>query len=246
MVAYVADAELNAKARIAVRKIIHDDSLSSVAYWMDEVRRTPEGKAMKAWHYVGTRVCGSGQPWCPNEVCAVTKIEWARDLLRQPQGDDDVLLAIRVLTHLVGDLHQPLHAADNADFGGNQATITNRMCVEYGSTQPTACRLHTYWDTNLVKTAARGQSEQAAAAAWSAALGPLPAEDSDQPSDWARESWELAKATAYSFEGFACKVGKVKFAATDDYDDAGVSTVKQQIAKAGKRLARLLNATLGQ
>jgi hypothetical protein len=153
---------------------------------------------------------------------------------------------MRVLTHLAGDIHQPLHAADNADFGGNRVTITNRMCVEYGSSQPTACRLHTYWDTDLVKTAARGQSEEAAAAAWAKALGALPPIDSDQPADWARESWDLAKLTAYRFEGFACKVGTISFPVTDDYDQAGVTTVKRQIAVTGKRLARLLNATLGQ
>jgi hypothetical protein len=91
MVAYVADSELNAKARIAVRKIIGDDLLASVAYWMNEVRSSPEGRAMKTWHYVDTRVCGSGQPWCPNEGCAITKIEWARDQLKTAKGDDALL-----------------------------------------------------------------------------------------------------------------------------------------------------------
>lgn len=78
------------------------------------------------------------------------------------------------------------------------------------------------------------------------AAHPLLADDSDQPADWAIESWTVAKATAYQFDGFACKVGKVSFTATDSYDGTGVATVKQPIAKAGRRLARLLNATLGQ
>jgi hypothetical protein len=238
MVGYIADAELSPKARIAVRRLMGDDSLASVANWMDDVRPTPEGRAMQRWHYVTKKVCGTGEPSCKNGNCVTEKIEWARSELRS----GDQMLALRVLVHLVGDVHQPLHAADNGDFGGNGVTVSNRTCREFGSPEPSACKLHTYWDTNLVKAALRGSSEAKAAQSWASAVGALPSTDPRDPASWADESFALAMTTTYAFDGFACKKGKQAFEATASYDAAGVEVVRQRIAIAGKRLARELNA----
>lgn len=77
--------------------------------------------------------------------------------------------------------------------------------------------------------AVRGLSEGDAARAWSANGGQLPAADSDRPADWATESFELAKTTAYRFEGFACKKNRLSFAGTDDYDAAALVVVRNRI-----------------
>lgn len=241
LVVYVADAELTPQARIAVRRIMQADSLASVATWMDEVRGTPEGGAMQRWHFVTNKVCGSGEPTCKNGNCVYGRIDWARDTLKSGPPEE-ALKALRMLVHLTGDIHQPLHAADNGDYGGNGVEVINRMCMEFGKSTPTSCKLHTYWDTGLVKAAVRGQSEAHAAAAWSAAVGRLPATDPEPPSAWAAESFELANRAAYRFDGFSCKKRRQSFAATPAYDAEGVATVQGQIAKAGKRLARTPNA----
>ncbi|WP_310273201.1 S1/P1 nuclease [Roseateles saccharophilus] len=241
LVGLVADAELSPKARIAVHRIMGADSLTAVANWMDEVRGTPEGRSMQRWHFVTTKVCGRGEPTCKDGNCVTDRIEWARDALKSGSRAD-ALKALSVLVHLVGDIHQPLHAADNDDHGANGVVVLNRTCAEFGSRSPTACKLHTYWDTNLVKIAARGQAEKAAANAWSKAYGPLPVTDTDAPETWAAESFQLATHTAYRFEGFACRQKHLGFEVTDEYDAVGVSTIQSQIAKAGKRLARMLNA----
>ncbi|WP_056192312.1 S1/P1 nuclease [Pelomonas sp. Root1237] len=241
LVGYVADAELSPKARIEVRRIMKADSIASVANWMDEVRDTPEGRRMQRWHFITMKACGDLLPSCKNGNCATGRIEWARDVLRTGSSDE-ALTALRVLVHLTGDVHQPLHAADNGDYGGNGASVTNRMCVEFGATRPSACKLHTYWDSSLVKAALRDQSERDAAATWSASAAKLPSTDSDSAADWAVESNELARQTAYQFEGFACKMKRQSFAADEAYDAVGVATVKQQIVRAGRRLARTLNS----
>lgn len=241
LVGYVADAELTPKTRIAIRRILSSDSLASAATWMDEVRDTPEGRTMQRWHFVTIKACGDPAPTCKNGNCATGRIEWARDVLRSG-SPEEALKALRVLVHLVGDVHQPLHAADNADYGGNGSTVINRKCVEFGATEPTACKLHTYWDSSLVKAALRGQSEKGAATAWSAAMPKLPTKDSSNAADWALESNDIGRKTAYLFDGFACKMKRQSFAADETYDELGVATVKQQIVKAGQRLARTLNA----
>lgn len=240
MVGFVADAELTPRTRIAVRKIMQADSLASVANWMDEVRDTPAGRTMQRWHFVTVHACGPTQASCKNGNCASGRIEWARDVLRTG-SPSEALKGLRVLVHLVGDIHQPLHAADNGDFGGNGVTVTNRLCVEFGAREPTACKLHTYWDTSLVRAAVRGMSEEAAATSWATAQETSPASESSMVDAWATESNEIARQIAYNFDGFSCKGKRLSFAADDAYDAAGVATVKRQIVKAGKRLARVLN-----
>lgn len=241
MVGYVADAELSVKARISVRRIMHADSLASVSNWMDEVRGTPEGNAMQRWHFVNMKACGEAEAKCKNGNCATGRIEWARDTLRSG-SPEEALKALRVLVHLIGDVHQPLHAADNGDYGGNGSTVTNRLCIEFGASQPSACKLHAYWDTSLVKAALRGQSETAAAKVWAAEMPKAPLNAPRFAAEWAAESNQLARRTAYRFEGFACKVKHQSFAADDAYDAMGVATVKEQIVTAGQRLAMTLNA----
>src|SRR5258708_1105874 len=57
LVGAVADINLTPQARIAVRRIMGSDSLADVATWMDEVRGTKEGIAMKPWHFDSVDVC---------------------------------------------------------------------------------------------------------------------------------------------------------------------------------------------
>jgi S1/P1 Nuclease len=242
MVGYVADAELSAKARISVRRIMNADSLASVSTWMDEVRGSPEGHTMQRWHFVSINACGAPAQKCKSGNCATARIEWARETLKT-SSPEDALKALRVLVHLIGDIHQPLHAADNGDYGGNGTTVTNRLCVAFGASQPAACKLHMYWDSSMVKVALRGQSEAAAAKAWADEFPKATPSDAEMAVEWAAESNQLARRIAYRFDGFTCKAKRQSFAADDAYDALGVATVKEQIVKAGRRLAMTLNST---
>lgn len=131
LVGYVADADLSPKTRIAVRRIMNADSLASVANWLDEVRNTPEGKSMQRWHFVTMKACGEALPFCKNGNCATGRIEWARDALGTG-SPEDALKALRVLVHLVGDVHQPLHAADTRRNGSsNGCAISRRNSTDF-------------------------------------------------------------------------------------------------------------------
>lgn len=92
------------------------------------MRDTYEGRSMQRRHFVTTKVCGNGEPSCKNGNCVTARIEWARGTLKTCDPDE-ARKALSVLVHLVGDVHQPLHAADNGDFGGNGDTVSNLMCV---------------------------------------------------------------------------------------------------------------------
>ncbi len=241
IVGYVADAELTPNARLAVHRLTGTASLAAVANRMDQARRSREGRAMQRWHFVAMPLCGEALPACHDGNCVNSRIEWARDVLSAGKPDE-ALNAMEVLVHLVGDIHQPLHAADNGDRGGNRVTVSNRMCAKFGASRRSQCSLHAYWDTNLVKAAAKGLSEREAASRWAEDLGPLPESDPIRISDWAIEANGLARTTAYGFEGFACAAENTSLTVTEAYDASAITVVQRQLAKAGKRLARILNS----
>jgi hypothetical protein len=64
--------------------------------------------------------------------------------------------------------------------------------------------------------------------------------------DWAKESNALARSVAYNFDGFACFEPVSDIVVLDQtYIQTAKTLIPKQIASAGARLARLLNAALG-
>ncbi|PTT93038.1 hypothetical protein DBR42_00940 [Pelomonas sp. HMWF004] len=234
LAAMVADQDLSPRARAAIRSLTSSDSLADGANWMDEIRNTAEGRRMSRWHFVNIEICQPAPPKCKDDQCAPAQLELAvAALQRNPRGID-AAQQIRVITHLIADLHQPLHAADNHDFGGNDLLIANRRCKDG------ACSLHEYWDSQLVKMLTRGASFSEVAARLGATV-PAQASDPLRPWDWAAEANRLAIKYAYGFQGFSC--GPVRAAElTPEYDQAAVAVVAQQLARAGHRLASVLNS----
>jgi hypothetical protein len=82
-------------------------------------------------------------PGVPDD-CVVNKIsQFARELRDPATSIPERELALLFLLHFVGDIHQPLHAADNHDRGGNDVFVVLGKAKN-------GINLHTYWDTNVV------------------------------------------------------------------------------------------------
>jgi S1/P1 nuclease len=113
----------------------------------------------RQWHYVDLelsspnldRACfahpalppGTPATAGPAEDCVVDKIDQFEAQLSNPHtSTDERRLALQFLLHLVGDVHQPLHASDDADEGGNLKRVSARGLH--------AASLHHYWDTEPV------------------------------------------------------------------------------------------------
>jgi hypothetical protein len=234
VVGQVADKHLTPKAVARVSKIMGSSSLGDVANWMDQVRGTPEGAAMQTWHYESIQACEPRKSTCSDKQCAGAQIGLVIEALKSGQGDQ--LKALRVLVHLVGDIHQPLHAAENADHGANSVKVTNRLCPKPDGTYE-QCKLHSYWDNILVKKAMAGRTERA----FVSELSQISVSTNGDAQSWLKESNDIAISTAHHYEGFACGIGKNKIALTKAYDKTAVVRVTEQLAKAGQRLAAILN-----
>ena len=142
----IAEQYLSGLARAEIRAILDDESLADAATWPDEMRSDPDPfwqKTASPWHYVtlpaGTTYAAVG---APPEGDAYTALERFAAVLRNPAaGLDQKQLALRFIVHIVGDLHQPLHAGNGLDRGGNDLPVT---------LQGRRTNLHAVWDTDLV------------------------------------------------------------------------------------------------
>ena len=168
---------------------------------------------------------------CAAQDCAVVGIQrFARYVAQPPRGDRERerrFLGLRFLSHFVGDLHQPLHVGFTKDTGGNGIGVR-----WFGADT----NLHSVWDSSILN---RGNLT----------AGALHAEITDAERnawrtfdimEWAEESFDLARTSAYRKPGG----GQVEAgdALSDAYYKAGLPIVREQLKKAGVRLAHLINA----
>jgi len=256
----VAQARLTPRAGVQLAILLADDrgrdnapsgrtTLAQISTWADEIR----GGALDhpAWHYDNMPVCRQLGPiprepdWCPGGECASARIgklaavlaDAARPLRERNE-------ALKWLVHLVGDLHQPLHAADFAEGA-------TRVPVELeGWTDKSALSLHGAWDVRLVSAALHVRQGQRPSAATLRALveraGHLdPAQRRAPPAAWLAESNRLARGVALDYPGFACgKVPAAPIVLSRAYQNKAQRVIRDRLALAGARLAYLLNGAL--
>jgi S1/P1 Nuclease len=196
----------------------------------------------------------------PAQDCVIDKVEQFRAELKSGQtSPQERFKALQFLLHFVGDIHQPLHVITRTDPDiGHEDRGGNCVGILRGNDR-TPIRLHSYWDTNLV-VAALGRDPNGAATSLMSLLTPVNRENwtGGNAATWASEGYTLAKSNVYGgvvdhapaqtdfvFRGEdgkpdeKCGPSKVyKIAPAYDTDAMGV--VKEQLAKAGLRLAEVL------
>jgi len=172
--------------------------------------------------------------------------------------------ALRFLIHFVGDIHQPLHCSDqwytedgneNAHAVSIPTPPTNGLLEDRGGNQlffTQTKELHAFWDTTLVKDIENGNSdfEEAVADAvdpsWTTPAGDV----HTWASTWATESFKLG-VQAYQGISFgkvvpqpAPKQPKIMIRLPGNYENDEDPIAQTQLAKAGFRLAKLLDAIM--
>jgi hypothetical protein len=252
----IADRLLTPGAHAAVLRLLEDDrdkfgelsgrtTLESVSEWADELHGTEA--ARPSWHYDDVPICGSEEKarYCPDGQCNTEQLKRLIGVL----GDTRAAArerneALKWVVHLVGDIHQPLHAADNSDHGGNLVPVALEGVRTRGREN-----LHRAWDNDLVQLALHAPNRQQPPRDIDALAGEAANLEREvgqgTPGSWARESNNLARNVAYHYPGFACNGVPAGIVVLDAayLDDAGV-VVRERLLLAGARLANLLNRTL--
>ena len=225
LVAGLAESRLSAAARAEAERLLALEpgaTLASVSMWADENRTLATGP----WHYVNfvrgeacrydaTRVCVEGQ-------CIVGAIERQRAVLASRAPDDERLLALKYLVHLVTDAHQPLHGGFGDDRGGNTVPVEL-------SGLPT--NLHAVWDTGLIEQWPGG---------WSALRDAVAAERVPAAADAGAVAAVEESCRVVATTGFYPDPPAIDA----DYRDRWSRTLVRRLALAAHRLGQTLEAAL--
>lgn len=261
-VARIAAAHLTpaARARVAHLLDVPDtpeavaDALAKISTWADENRvQTRTG----AWHYIDIPLQDTRSDMhlrCKDDNCAPARIRLftAQLAAKTPDYRWSDLDALRFVVHFAGDIHQPLHAVSDADHGGN--------CERLDPLTGNAKNLHALWDGELVN--ALHLSDTALARELEdriQALGPQRESElaAGTVDDWVWESHELAIADIYktlqiptepvefpaSCNDAPLGISELRLRISAAYIDDMKPVIRDQLMKAGLRLARLLNET---
>ena len=200
----------------------------------------------KYWHFVDT-------PFSPDQTAlpavpapnAQTQIVAFRAVLASSQSDELKSYDLVWLLHLVGDIHQPLHAVNRitkanpkGDAGGNRVKL-------FGDA---ASNLHSYWDdlpgfeckfcNDKVQCVNRatvlGRSLQAA---------PVKDGRNIDTAAWIRESFELARTKVYR-DPIGADDQLYTIVPGSPYETEAYKLALARVALAGARLAQVLNDEL--
>jgi hypothetical protein len=231
----MTEAQLTPAARQRVAAILGPGkTLPSIASWADEIRRRrPE---TGDWHFVDIPI---DQPHlnmdrdCPKGNCVLGRIVWFRQIVADPAATPvEREEALKFLVHFIGDMHQPLHCANNDDRGGNSVRLVFRD-------RPT--NLHSLWDSGILGRL--GSEEQILPELSKDAARHARKWSKGDVQDWAEQSHKVAQKLVYG------KLPKPAAAQTPAviavaYEKRADPLIRQQLEKAAARLARVLNETL--
>jgi hypothetical protein len=253
-VAAIAYRNVTPKVRLAINRMLAETgpmletpecparTIEEASVWADCIKKLgPRFKYASAWHYQDVDICAPFdlKPPCKDDNCVSAQIERDMKLLKDKRTPErDRVQALVFLIHFVGDLHQPLHAGERHDQGGNKVKAT------YGIYTTDRLNLHSVWDGLLAERAI--SMPPAMVRAYSASVrNPIQAGTVE---DWSRESWQVAHDTVYTsaFGGDPCTMPANTPAKLDDATIASlVKPARLQVLRGGLRLAKVLNETLG-
>jgi hypothetical protein len=230
IVGLIAQANLSADARKEIEKILPASmTLADAAIWPDH-----EGRSIRdldPLHYVRIPEAASGYDQgrdCPQKNCMVEALKWFSTVIADKNAPIMMRrLALHYVAHLVGDMHQPLHAGRARDQGGIDISVSYR-----GQTT----NLHFFWDTNLVEMEIGNEEEIAKRLTANLTEKERLKWQAGDPKQWTDESLMLVRSHAYN-TGSSVEL-------SDDYVEKARPIVRTRLAQAGIRLAWLLNTAL--
>ena len=144
-IAYIAECHLTPKAKKTIEKYI-GTSIVHYASWMDAYRFEPQYAHTSLWHTAWVDDNDEYDPTRKPDGNAIKGIEDTMELLRDYKSLDDstVVVSIKYLVHLVGDMHCPTHVSTAAPSGRSRPSPPDR-CATGSTTAPSTAGKSTCW-----------------------------------------------------------------------------------------------------
>ena len=229
IVGQVAESYLKPRTKAEIKKILGNETVAMSSNWMDFIKSDNSFKYLANWHYINleqglnfaqVRAYLRGD----TSTNVYTRINYLEKELKKKETPLEMKrMYLRILIHLVGDVHQPMHCGRKEDSGGNDIKVT-------WFNKPAS--LHSLWDSDLIEFQQLSYTEYAAAINHPTAVQ-LQTWQKDEMAKWVYETYKLSaelykeaeKNPRYSYK----------------YNFDHVEALNQQLLKGGVRLAGLLN-----
>ena len=223
----IAERHLTRKARKAVARLLEGKSMVYWSNWLDNASHTPEYAYTKTWHYknIDAGVLFEDAELEPKGD-VVTAINMQMQTLKdKASSTESKRLALKMLIHLVGDVHQPMHMGPKSDLGGN------RWMVQFFGREK---NLHGIWDSDVLEGGHKWSYEE-----WATEIDVLSKKQNREiccgtVEDWAKETFAIA-TEVYRLTPQGSKLSY-------DYQARWTPVIEQQLLRGGLRLAHLLNS----
>lgn len=221
----VAQRHLSKKAKKAITKILDGQSLPLVSTYGDDIKADKTYKQFGAWHYVNFPADKKYTDVAPSEYGdIVVGIEKCIAIIKNENSTkQDRAFYLKLLVHLVGDLHQPMHVGREEDKGGNDIQVQ-----WFGK----GTNLHRLWDSNMIDDYGMSYTEIADNLP-SLSKNEIKDIQKGNVYDWVEESQDVANEL-YGSVTVGEKLGY-------EYSYKYWGLVETQLQKGGLRLAKVLN-----
>ena len=233
IVGQIADSYLTKHTKKEIFKILGNESVAMSSNWPDFIKSDPSYKYLDNWHYINLK-SGLSETELKNYLAtdtvtdAYTKINWLSAQLKNNDLEQDKkVLYLRLLIHIVGDIHQPLHIGRLEDRGGNSIKV---------NWFKDAVNIHTVWDSKLIDFQQLSYTEYATSINYSTKAQ--------------RNEWQAEPVREWIWQSYQHAEKIYADIKPDDnlsynYNFKFINVVNQQLLKGGIHLAGLLNEIFG-
>lgn len=228
VIGQIAECHLSKKASKNLKKLMGHESLAMASTWMDDIKSDPRYNHTHDWHWVSIP---DGKTYeesvkNPNGDVIMTLERIVYELKNNVLSDSIKREHVRMLVHLVGDIHQPLHVGNGLDKGGNDVKVK-----WFGQNS----NLHKVWDTDMINGYQLSYTEYARA---------INHAERDQI-----KRWQTASVRDWAYESMAVREA---IYAVDNPDRMGYKyaythreLMEERMLQAGIRLAGIFNQIFG-
>lgn len=231
VVAEVASKYLTKKSKAKIQEILKGHSMAEVSNFLDDVKSDHQEKydTLRSYHYV---TIPDGMKYSETNISpkgdAIKGLNFVIKQLKTHQlSPEKEVFYLKILIHLVGDIHQPLHVGNGEDLGGNKVYAT-----WFGKKS----NLHKIWDSEMINGKLYSFTELTKVV--------------NNTTDKEVKKWQSNSIEEWAQECVALRPGIYKFDSSQKYWEYEYTynhwnELKQQLLKGGVRLAGILNEIYG-
>jgi hypothetical protein len=221
----IASNHLTKKAENEIKKILNGQTIAWVSTYADEIKSDKNYNRFYSWHYVNFPIeTGYENSQKNPKGDLITGINSCIAILKNKESSkQDKNFYLKMLIHLIGDLHQPFHVGNKKDKGGNDIQV---RWFDKGT------NLHHVWDIDMIEKWNMSYTELVCNID---IISKEKIKEYQKGSiiDWVYESKKLAENIYQSIE----PGDKLSY----KYSYLYFNTVTEQLEKGGVRLSKILN-----